>query len=77
MNSMETSRPALWASFRVASRLYLRLYKREYRFVFILGHMRSGSSLLAHILASHRNIARRGEAHISYQTVEDLPRLSI
>ena len=68
-------RPAAWAGFRSVSRLYLALSGRKYRYVFILGHMRSGSTLLAHILASHPDFAGAGETHISYRTPADLPKL--
>jgi hypothetical protein len=75
MSLWKVVRPAVWAAFRTVSRLYLFLTRREYRFVFILGHMRSGSSLLAHILANHPDIVGAGETHISYQTPADLPKL--
>ena len=68
-------KPPLWTIFRLVSRFYLVLSKREYRYVFILGHVRSGSTLLAHILANHPNFVRAGESHISYQTADDLPKL--
>ena len=63
------------AAFRRVSRLYLQLSQRKYRYIFILGHMRSGSTLLAHILASHPNIAGAGEMHVSYRTPADLQTL--
>jgi Sulfotransferase family len=68
-------RPPLRATFRMVSELYLVLSRREYRYIFILGHMRSGSTLLAHILASHPDIAGAGEMHVSYRTPTDLPTL--
>lgn len=39
-----------------------------HRFVFVLGHMRSGSSLLAHILASHPRFVGFGETHVRYDS---------
>ncbi|MCY2988524.1 MAG: sulfotransferase [Planctomycetota bacterium] len=45
--------------------------------VFILGHMRSGSTLLLHILLSHPDIAGRGEQNTPYRTVRDLHRLAM
>lgn len=42
------------------------------RFVFLMGHMRSGSSLLLHILASSPEIAGFGESHCSYGELDDL-----
>lgn len=61
--------------FRAISRLSLLLNRHKYRYIFILGHMRSGSSLLAHILADSSEVAGAGESHITYQTTRDLPRL--
>jgi hypothetical protein len=61
----------------MVSRLYLTLSKREYRYIFILGHVRSGSSLLAHILANHPDIAGAGEIHIRYRVPTDLQQLVI
>jgi Sulfotransferase family len=75
MTLWKVARPAAWAAFRAVSRLYILVSRREYCFIFILGHMRSGSSLLAHILASHPEIAGAGETHISYQTRADLSKL--
>ena len=65
----------LKGAFRIMSRLNLALWGRKYRFIFILGHMRSGSTLLAHILGSHLELVGAGESHISYQTPVDLPKL--
>lgn len=45
--------------------------------VFILGHMRSGSTLLLHILLSHPDIAGCGEQNTPYHTVRDLHRLAV
>jgi hypothetical protein len=45
------------------------------RFLFVLGHMRSYSSLLCHILGSHRQIDGYCETHIKYRTRLDLIRL--
>lgn len=49
--------------------------KTPYKFVFILSHMRSGSSLLSHILISNPAIIGFGESHNLYQSEEDLKRL--
>jgi hypothetical protein len=69
------ARPAAWAGFRTVARTYLMLRRREYRYVFILGHMRSGSTLLAHILASHPDFVSAGETHTAYRAPADLPKL--
>lgn len=37
--------------------------------------MRSGSTLLAHILANHPDFVGAGETHVSYRTPADLPKL--
>jgi hypothetical protein len=68
-------RPVVWGAFRATARTYLVLSQRRYRHVFILGHIRSGSTLLSHILASHPDFAGAGETHIFYQTEADLPKL--
>ena len=41
------------------------------RVLFVLGHMRTGSSLLVHILASHRNVVGYGETHNVYTRTAD------
>lgn len=65
----------MWAAFHSISHGYLALSGHNYRYVFVLGHVRSGSSLLSHILASHPDIAGAGETHITYQTPADLQSL--
>ena len=45
------------------------------RYLFVLGHMRSYSSLLCHILGSHPQIDGYCETHIKYRTRLDLLRL--
>jgi Sulfotransferase family len=45
------------------------------RFLFILGHMRSGSSLLSHLLCSSDDIVGFGEAHNDYRRRSDLAKL--
>lgn len=45
------------------------------QYVFILGHMRSRSSLLAHLLGSHPEICGYTESHIKYRNRWDLARL--
>jgi hypothetical protein len=43
--------------------------------ILVLGHMRSYSSLLCHILGSHPEIAGYAEMHLTYRNVLDLLRL--
>jgi hypothetical protein len=45
------------------------------RYLFVLGHMRSYSSLLCHILGSHPQIDGYCETHVKYRTRFDLMRL--
>ena len=55
---------------------YRVMFRAEpYKFIFILSHMRSGSSLLANILSYHREILGYGETHIQYATEFDLNKL--
>lgn len=45
---------------------------RQTRYVFVLAHMRSGSTLLSHILMSNHDILGFGERNAYYHTKEDL-----
>jgi hypothetical protein len=45
------------------------------RFLFILGHMRSGSTLLSHILCSSEDVIGFGETHNNYRRRGDLAKL--
>jgi hypothetical protein len=45
------------------------------RFLFIVGHMRSGSSLLSHLLCSSDDVIGFGEAHQNYRRRSDLAKL--
>lgn len=49
--------------------------RTPYRILFILSHMRSGSSLLTHILNSNPEIIGYGETHIEYSSEQDLKKL--
>jgi hypothetical protein len=57
----------------VARRPRVFLSRRSY--ILILGHMRSYSSVLCHVLGSHPEIAGYAEMHLRYRTVLDLLRL--
>lgn len=46
-------------------------------FLFILGHMRSGSSLLCHLLCSSEEILGYGESHQDYRRRSDLAKLML
>jgi hypothetical protein len=69
------ARAPIAAGFRAAARVNLALRPREYRYIFILAHMRSGSSVLSHILTSHEDFVGAGETHTGYRTPADLPKL--
>ena len=63
---------------RIASQVFAlreRLLPRPRRFVLILGHMRSGSSLLNHLLLQHPLICGAGERNATYRDRRDLLRL--
>jgi hypothetical protein len=55
------------------NRILLR--KKPYKFIFILSHMRSGSSLLTHILVSNPAVIGFGESHIKYNCEADFNKL--
>ena len=61
--------------FNAIARWNAVLRGREYQYVLLLGHMRSGSTVLSHVLASHPDFVGAGEAHIAYQKPEDLRQL--
>ncbi len=50
---------------------------RAQQYILLLAHMRSGSSLLLHILASNPEIAGCGELNSTYATNRDLARLAL
>lgn len=54
-----------------------RLGSRSYslRYLFVLAPMRSGSSLLVHLLNSNPEIEGYGESHVSYNSHQDLEKL--
>ncbi len=53
----------------------VRWRSRPYCPLLILGHMRSGSSLLVHLLTSNPEILGYGETHITYESPADFKRL--
>jgi hypothetical protein len=63
------------AVFHKTVELNLALQGREYQYVFILAHMRSGSTLLSHILTSHPDFVGAGETHTYYKTPADMRKL--
>jgi hypothetical protein len=75
MNLHRALKQTAWTAFRGVSRLSLALRPGGYRYIFILGHVRSGSTLLSHILASHPDVVGAGETHTSYSAPADLRNL--
>jgi hypothetical protein len=57
--------------------LNLALQGHDYQYVFVLAHMRSGSTLLSHILANNPDFDGAGESHLTYKTPADLSKLAI
>jgi hypothetical protein len=53
----------------------IRFRKNPYRIIFIFGHMRSGSSLLVHLLNSNPEIIGYGETHLEYTSELDFKKL--
>jgi hypothetical protein len=49
--------------------------KQPYKYLFILGHMRSGSSFFTHILNSNPAIIGYGETHLKYSSDRDFKQL--
>jgi len=60
---------------RRATRLLARVHASRARFLFILAPMRSGTTLLQHILAEEPGFLTAGETHVSYRSPRDLRRL--
>ncbi|NET31592.1 MAG: sulfotransferase [Cyanothece sp. SIO1E1] len=65
-------------SFRIGTTTepyYVRFRKEPYRILFILGHMRAGSSLLTHLLTTNPEIVGFGETHLKYSSEKDFKHL--
>ncbi len=56
---------------RESKHLYRKFKNGKLKMLFVFGHMRSGSSLLLHILNTHNDIIGYGETHNRYQIPED------
>jgi hypothetical protein len=65
----------LGAAYRKVVQLNVARQSDEYRYVFVLAHMRSGSTLLSHVLANHPEFEGAGETHVVYKTAADLQNL--
>lgn len=60
----------------IAARFSDGFRRRQIQVLLVLGHMRSGSSLLVHVLNSHPRITGYGETHIVYEREEDFFQLA-
>jgi len=60
---------------RRVTRLLARVHARRAPFLFILAPMRSGTTLLQHILAQEPSFLTAGETHVAYRSPRDLRRL--
>ena len=60
-----------------AFRLFDQLRSTPHRYVLILSHMRSGSSLLLHLLMTSREVSGWGERNRTYRDARDLYALAI
>lgn len=69
----EAAKEALWPLAAAAR----RARRGPERLVLVLGHMRSGSSLLHHLLASHPLVRGRGERNKAYRSEADFDRLLV
>ncbi len=68
-----------WLRHRALAYLERREHRRDdrSRIVWILGHMRSGSTLLMHLLSSHPEVLGAGERNAVYASPQDLRRLAV
>ncbi len=53
-----------------------RIKHHKTKMLFIIGHMRSGSTLLLHILNTNKNIIGYGETHRSYHLLKDFGKVA-
>lgn len=75
-------RPVARAAREAIVRCYRPIHRRrgylpERQVVFILSHMRAGSSVLTRVLSSHPEVCGVGELHRVYRTEQDLDDLTI
>ncbi len=54
-----------------------RLLKNDKEYIFVLGHMRSRSSVLSHVLGSHDDIIGYTELHRSYANTDSLLKMRV
>src|SRR5579872_5905968 len=70
--SWQTAALPLRYAFRTVSYVAFALNQRHYRYIFLLTHMRAGSTLFGHILASNPDVAGAGELWQPYLVEADL-----
>jgi hypothetical protein len=68
-------KPFAVAALYAAAKAVLIIRRPRYRFILVLGHMRSGSTLLTHILTSHPDFVGFGESNLFYKTAADFEKL--
>lgn len=73
--TLKKLRSILKAPKRFIRQIQLTRELSDCRFVLTLGHMRSGSSLLIHLMANHPEISAFGESQIKYRSLTDLKTL--
>ncbi|MGB3515861.1 MAG: sulfotransferase [Elainellaceae cyanobacterium] len=61
--------------FRAYYKANLVVRRKSYEYLWILGHMRSGSSMFTHILNTNPEISGYGETHVFYWNQQDLTHL--
>lgn len=78
LNSLPTNIRYKFLQLRIhttKSPYHIQFRKSPYSIIFVLSHMRSGSSLLSHILNSNPEIIGYGETHQRYESVQDFKSL--
>ena len=67
-------KPSLTVKLKATS---IKVFRPPFKYLFILGHMRSGSTLLVHILNSNPDIAGFGETILKYESRHDFDNLLV
>lgn len=78
LSSLKAKAGYKYLQLRIYSRkssYHIQFRKSPYRILLVLSHMRSGSSLLSHILSTNPEIIGYGETHLSYESENDFKAL--
>jgi hypothetical protein len=78
LSSLKAKAGYKYLQLRIHSRkssYHIQFRKSPYRILFVLSHMRSGSSLLSHILSTNPEIIGYGETHLNYESENDFKAL--